>query len=273
MAALILISILAGCVGCGTPGSDPAAATPSPSASRFVSADAIGDGQSNTLTSIPNPGSGAGDPALLRALVPQTTYSRLSLPAGLITMPDRDRQSLYIPLRQFSSPVTGPDPCLGWTAGMWSEVVTDFNQPGVELAVTEITPTDEPEYSEAIITGPAGVLDRVADGQIPLACRGELTGNAAYPGSIRVLSTPGAGLGARAFEITGTRAFRIWAWVSVVRGPGFVVEIRIPDQSLDATAGTALPVITAAAYRRALAALHPVTTPIVNPSPVRHDGS
>lgn len=268
VAALILIPVLAGCAT-GGPGSP--AGNPSPSVS---SAHATHGGQPNTLASIPNPGTGSGDPALRRALMPQTSYDRLSLPAGVVTMPDRDRQSLYIPVRQFSSPVTGSGQCLGWTAGLWSEVITDFNEPGIELAVTENMAADEPEYSEAIITGPARVLTSVANGQLPLACRGELTGNGAYPGSIRALSTPEAGLGSRAFEVTGTRAFRVWAWVSVVRGPGFVVEIRIPDQSLDATADTALPAITAAAYRRALAILHPVTviaTP--SPSPVRHDGS
>jgi hypothetical protein len=258
IAAFLITFALA---GCGTSDPGPTAA-PSPSPSTASQA---------RTTSVTNPGAGDGSPTLLRALLPQSTYSRLSLPAGVVAMPDRDRESLYIPLRQFSSPVVGPSQCLGWTAGLWSKVVTEFNQPGIELGVTEIEPAGKPQYSEAVITGPARALDSIASGQLPRACRGELTGNAAYPGTIRSLSTPRVGLGSRAFEITGARAFRVWSWVAVVRGPSFVVEIRVPDQSLDATASAELPVLTAAAYRRALAVLDPAPPP--TPSPVRQDNS
>jgi hypothetical protein len=67
----------------------------------------------------------------------------------------------------------------------------------------------------------------------------------ARPGSLR----------AQAFEVTGTGPVPVWQWAEVVRGPDFLLEIRIPNQSADADPGAKLTTITAPAYRRAATVL------------------
>lgn len=60
---------------------------------------------------------------------------------------------------------------------------------------------------------------------------------------------------AQAFEVTGTGPVPVWQWAEVVRGPDFLLEIRIPNQSADADPGAKLTTITAPAYRRAATVL------------------
>ena len=210
----------------------------------------------NPEAAIPNPGTGAGDPRLMQALLPQSAAARLALlPAAVVAMPDRDRESLFIPLRQTADPVVGPPECAEWTAGLWSEVVTRFNVPGVQLAVDqEPKPAhaEWPAYAEGIITGPAQVLDSLADPALPAACRA-ITSPPGYPGGVRPLAPAGLGQGSRAFEVTGTGKIQVWLAAEVVRGPGFVLEVRIPAQVSPPGNDPAawLGDITAAAYQRA----------------------
>jgi hypothetical protein len=220
-------------------------------------------GSPNPQAAIPNPGTGTGDPLLVAALLPPPSAAgrlhSLLLPAAVVALPDRDRRSLFIPLRQYSAAVTGPPECAGWTAGLWLEVVTSFNQAGVQLAVTQQSvpgPSGWPMFSEAIITGPPAVLGSLADPAVPIGCR-TITSQTAYPGGVRTLVVARAGLGSRAFEITGTGKFPVWTWAEVVRGPGFVLEVRIPVQSgaPGSDPGASLASIAAAAYQRAIMTL------------------
>jgi hypothetical protein len=62
-------------------------------------------------------------------------------------------------------------------------------------------------------------------------------------------------LSARAFEVTGTGKFPVWQWAEVIQGRGFLLEIRIPNQSANPDPGAALSTIAANAYRRAATVL------------------
>lgn len=247
-----------GGTGAASPGGS-AAATEKPSV--YSSVEAIPAGGQNPQAAIPNPGTGAGDPRLVRALLPQSSSGRAAvfqLPPAVVALPDRDRRSLFIGLRQYSSPVSGPQVCEGWTAGLWVLAVTSFNQPGVQLAVTEHsvpTPAGLPMFSEAIITGSPSVLNAI-DSPLPPDCR--TIASQPYPGGVRPIgaSTPGPGpRRVQAFAITGTGKVPVWQWAEVVRGPDFLLEIRIPNQSADADPRAALATITASAYSRAAAVL------------------
>ena len=219
-------------------------------------------GSPNPQAAIPNPGTGTGDPLLVAALLPPSAAGRLRalvLPPAVVALPDRDPRSLFIPLRQYSAAVTGPPECAGWTAGLWLEVVASFNQAGVQLAVAQQSvpgPSGWPMFSEAIITGPPAVLGSLADPAVPTGCR-TITSQTAYPGGVRTLVATRAGLGSRAFEVTGTGKFPVWTWAEVVRGPGFVLEVRIPVQSgaPGSDPGASLASITTAAYQRAIRTL------------------
>jgi len=267
--ALVLMMVLAAIAGCATPrspGADSAkagsASRARPSPSEFASAWVIPVRGPNPQAAIPNPGTGAADPRLVAALLPQSASGHLRallLPPAVVALPDRDRRSLFLPLRQYSAAVTGPPQCAGWTAGLWLEVVTGFNETGVQLAVTQQSvpaPSGRPMFSEAIITGPPAVLASLADPPVPARCR-TITSQTAYPGGIRALPAARAGLGSRAFEITGTGEFPVWTWAEVVRGPGFLLEVRIPVQSGSAGSnpGASLASIAAAAYKRAIITL------------------
>lgn len=259
---------ISGCAAAGTAGAAGRTAAISGSASAgsgpgarpsvVASAAVIPAGGPNPQAAIPNPGTGTGNQLLVRALLPQSASGRLRallLPPAVVALPDRDRGSLFIPLRQAASGVAGPPECLGWTAGLWLELVTSFNEPGVQLAVTQQSvPAGSgwPVFSEAIITGPAAVLHSMADPALPDGCR-TITSQTVYPGGIRALAAARLGLGSRAYEVTGTGKFPVWTWAEVVQGPGFLVEVRIPVQS--GLRGSAAPGwlgnITGAAYRRA----------------------
>jgi hypothetical protein len=230
------------------------AVTPSSSATAFV----MPAGGPNPEAAIPNPGTGPGNPRLLRALLPQSSSGResaLLLPPAVVALPDRDLRSLFIALRQYASPVAGPQACDGWTAGLSSVVVSGFNRPGVQLGTTEQgVPTQAglPMFSETIITGPSSVLDALADPPLPAACRDITTPR--YPGGVKPMTVPAPGSGAvsaRAFEVTGTGTFDVWTWAEVIKGPGFLLEIRIPNQSASPDPGASLTTIAANAYHRA----------------------
>ncbi|HEX6525671.1 MAG TPA: hypothetical protein VF070_37510 [Streptosporangiaceae bacterium] len=263
--AIILITVgVVGCAASRGPGatgavsasamrSQPSAGTTSarPSISRV--AIAYPAGSKNLEANLPNPGTGAGDPRLIAALLPQSMDTRFYLPPAVVAMPDTDRRSLFIGLRQYGSPVAGPPECEGWTAGIWTVVVSEFNQRGVQLAVTQQMGPDAVQFSEAIITGPSAVLGSLANPELPPSCR-RITGATPYSGGVRLLTAPGIGVVSWAYEVTGTGKFPIWAWAEVVRGPGFILEVSIPVQSsaLHRDLAPALPRIAAAAYQRAV---------------------
>jgi hypothetical protein len=274
---LTVLSVLTGLAGCATrapgggspaaggtsaparePAASVAAVTPSASATAFV----MPAGGPNPEAAIPNPGTGTGDPLLVRALLPQVSSGRAAaflLPPAVVALPDRDPGSLFIGLRQYASPVVGPQACDGWTAGLSAVVVSAFNRPGVQLGVTEQSVPAQaglPMFSEAVITGPSSVLDALADPPLPAACRAITTPRS--PGGVKPTTAPAPGPGAvsaRAFEVTGTGKFPVWTWAEVVRGRGFLMEIRIPNQSATSDPGAALTAIAANAYARAAAAL------------------
>ena len=262
---LVTVTV-AGCASRAPAG--PGAAVPAASAgsgatavpSAFSTAFAMRPGDSNPQAAIPNPGTGEGDLTLVKALLPQTADGRaaaLLLPPAVVALPDNNLRSLFIGLRQFSSPVAGPDECLGWTIGLWHVAVTSFNVPGVQLAITEQSvpaANGFPEFSESIITGPPRVLAALADPPLPAACH-SITSQASYPGGVRPLNLARHGLRSRAYEVTGTGKVPVWQWAEVVSGPGFVLEIRIPNQSQNAALEVQLPPIAVNAYRRATAFL------------------
>jgi len=269
--AISVVPILIAVAGCATraPGgpAGTGAASPVGSASadaapsRYATVVGVPAGGRNPQAAIPDPGTGTGNPRLVQALLPQSSFRREAaflLPPAVVALPDRDRGSLFIGLRQYSSPVTGPLACNGWTGGLWSVAVTSFNLPGVQLAVTEqAVPTTSglPMFSEAIITGSPSVLDAMGDPPLPAKCR-TITSQP-YSGGVKPIVTrlgPGSPR-TRAFEITGTGKVPVWQWAEVVQGPGFLLEIRIPNQAANADPGAALAKITTTAYRRAAAFL------------------
>jgi hypothetical protein len=259
------VAVACGVAGCAArPAGAPAGGAPASPAgestpSVFSSIMEMPAGGPNPEATIPNPGTGAGNPLLTRALLPQSAPGReaaLRLQPAVVALPDRNPRSPFIGLRQYASPVAGPRACAEWTAGLSSAVVRDFNQPGVQLGVETSTqsPDGQPTFSETIVTAPPDVLSALADPPLPTACR-NITG-ASYPGGVKpgtVTATDAAG--ARIFEITGTGKFPVWQWAEVMQGKGFLLEIRIPNQSDDPAPETALPAIAANAYHRAAAIL------------------
>ena len=261
---LTVLPALAGVAGCATraPASAPGVAAASsaapaatPSISTSVSIVEMPVGGPNPEATIPNPGTGPGNPLLARALLPQSAPPRLAptqLPPGVVALPDRDLRSLFIGLRQYGSPVIGPHACDGWTAGLSAVVLSGFNQPGVQLgAELAMRPLG---FAETIITGPPSVLDALADPPLPMACRDIATPH--YSGGVKPVAAtvPGA-VSARAFQVTGTGKFPVWIWAEVIRGENFVLEIRAPVQSANPDPGAALSTIAANAYQRAATVL------------------
>lgn len=267
MPLLAVLSLLIGVAGCATrspvrpagvassPAREPAALVTGVTPSSFATAFMMPVGGPNPEATIPNPGTGSGNPLLAQALLPQSAPPRLAptqLPPGVVALPDRDLRSLFVGLRQYGSPVIGPRACDGWTAGLSAVVLTSFNQPGVQLgAELAMRPLG---FAETIITGPPSVLDALADPPLPTACRDIATPH--YSGGVKPVtaSVPGA-VGARAFEVTGTGKFPVWIWAEVIRGENFVLEIRAPVQSANPDPGAALPAIAANAYHRAATVL------------------
>ena len=267
MPLLAVLSVLIGVAGCATrspvrpagvassPAREPAALVTGVTPSSFATAFIMPVGGPNPEATIPNPGTGPGNPLLARALLPQSAPPRLAptqLPPGVVALPDRDLRSLFIGLRQYGSPVIGPRTCDGWTAGLSAVVLSSFNQPGVQLgAELAMRPLG---FAETIITGPPSVLGALADPPLPAACRDIATPH--YSGGVKPVAAtvPGA-VSVRAFEVTGTRKFPVWIWAEVIRGENFVLEIRAPVQSANPDPGAALSTIAANAYHRAATVL------------------
>ena len=267
MPLLAVLSVLIGVAGCATrspvrpagvassPAREPAALVTGVTPSSFATAFVMPVGGPNPEATIPNPGTGPGNPLLARALLPQSAPPRLAptqLPPGVVALPDRDLRSLFIGLRQYGSPVIGPRTCDGWTAGLSAVVLSSFNQPGVQLgAELAMRPLG---FAETIITGPPSVLGALADPPLPAACRDIATPH--YSGGVKPVAAtvPGA-VSARAFEVTGTGKFPVWIWAEVIRGENFVLEIRAPVQSANPDPGAALSTIAANAYHRAATVL------------------
>ncbi len=262
MPLLAVLSVLIGVAGCAVrpaasmPGvAATSSAAPAVTPSSFATAFIMPAGGPNPEATIPNPGTGPGNPLLARALLPQPAPPRLAptqLPPGVVALPDRDLRSLFIGLRQYGSPVIGPRACDGWTAGLSAVVLSSFNQPGVQLgAELAMLPLG---FAETIITGPPPVLDALADPPLPMACRDIATPH--YSGGVKPVTAtvPGA-VSARAFEVTGTGRFPVWIWAEVIRGENFVLEIRAPVQSANRDPGAALSTLGANAYHRAATVL------------------
>lgn len=267
MPLLAVLSVLIGVAGCATrspvrpagvassPAREPAALVTGVTPSSFATAFVMPVGGPNPEATIPNPGTGPGNPLLARALLPQSAPPRLAptqLPPGVVALPDRDLRSLFIGLRQYGSPVIGPRTCDGWTAGLSAVVLSSFNQPGVQLgAELAMRPLG---FAETIITGPPSVLGALADPPLPAACRDIATPH--YSGGVKPVAAtvPGA-VSVRAFEVTGTGKFPVWIWAEVIRGENFVLEIRAPVQSANPDPGAALSTIAANAYHRAATVL------------------
>ena len=270
MLAMLLVVVVVSCgvAGCaarppGAPaGGVPASQTGESTPSVFSSIMEMPAGGPNPETAVPNPGTGTGNPLLVRALLPQSAPGRQAaflLPPAVVALPDRDLHSLFIGLRQYASPVAGPRACDEWTAGLSSTVLREFNLPGEQLGIEKSTqpPDGQPMFSETIVTAPPPVLSALADPPLPAVCR-NITAPP-YPGGVKpgTVAVPDA-VGERIFEITGTGKFPVWQWAEVIQGKGFLLEIRIPNQSGDPEPGTALPTIAANAYHRAAAILAPL---------------
>jgi hypothetical protein len=267
MPLLAVLSVLIGVAGCATrspvrpagvassPARGPAALVTGVTPSSFATAFMMPVGGPNPEATIPNPGTGPGNPLLARALLPQSAPPRLAptqLPPGVVALPDRDLRSLFVGLRQYGSPVIGPRACDGWTAGLSAVVLSSFNEPGVQLgAELAMRPLG---FAETIITGPPSVLDALADPPLPMACHDIATPH--YSGGVKPVAAtvPGA-VSARAFEVTGTGKFPVWIWAEVIRGENFLLEIRAPVQSASPDPGAFLTTIAANAYQRAATVL------------------
>ena len=279
LAVIAATALVAGCGVARAPaGTAPAAskpaASPLPRPTESMTAFAWAAGGANPYASIPDPGTGTGDPRLVAALLPQAADDSFDPPPAVVAMPDTDRRSMFIGLRQMGTPVAAPPECDGWYDGLWAVVVSRFNVRGVQLAVTRVSPplapifreriahparksasaaSGSPAFTEAIITGPPAILRSLAGPVPPAACR-VIAGAGADSGGIRPLTVPRIGLASWAYEVTGTGKFPVWQWVAVVRGPGFLLEVCIPIQepAPKQNPETLLPRLAAAAYQRAL---------------------
>jgi hypothetical protein len=214
---------------------------------------------------IPNPGTGKGDPQVAAALLTrfQSAHESPELPGAVVALPITDRTSLFVALRQASSPLSGGHDCEKWTAGLWRAALDDYNVPGVQLGVTKLDAfsrgsalkTTRPPltFTEAIITGPAVSL---GDPRLPASCE-RLPGLGNDSGAIEPLSVPRLGDRSWAYRITGTGTIPIWQWVEVVRTRHYLLEIRIPNQAPapKTDPATLLPRIAHAAYAKAKTAL------------------
>lgn len=212
----------------------------------------------------PNPGTGDGDPRLKAALLTgfRDVRERPEARGAVVRMPVAHLGSLFIPMRQVASPLLRPVACARWSAGAWWEVLRRHNTPGVQLAVTIAAPdavgggpTEGAFFSEAIVTGPAAVLDRLGDPALPPRCR-RLSDPRAGSGKVQPLAVPPLGDRTWAYRIAGSGEVPVWHWVEVVQTPRYVLEIRIPNQSPAPREdpATLLPLIAREAYAKAEAA-------------------
>jgi hypothetical protein len=209
---------------------------------------------------LPNPGAGRADPRVAAALLTrfQDSVVARDLPGAVVAMPVVDRASLFIGIRQVSSPLDGGRTCANWTAGLWRGVL-DANTRGVQLGVTELNavsatsrhPAHPLTFSEALITGAPP-----AEPDVPRQCA-HLPGLGHETGDIQPLSVPPAGNRSWAYRVTGSGQIPVWQWVEVVRTRRYLLEIRIPNQAPAPTTPPEelLPQIVQAACAKADAAL------------------
>jgi hypothetical protein len=216
---------------------------------------------------IPNPGTGKSDPQVGAALLTrfQSAHESQGLPRAVVALPVTDRTSMFVALRQVSSPLSGGHDCEKWTAGLWRAVLDDYNVHGVQLGVTKLnafsresalrtTKLPNPlTFSEAVITGPAVSL---GDPRLPASCE-HPPGLGNDSGAIQPLSVPRLGDRSWAYRITGTGQIPIWQWVEVVQTRRYLLEIRIPNQAPAPKTDPAalLPQIAHAAYAKSETAL------------------
>ncbi|MEV5740059.1 hypothetical protein AB0L30_08365 [Microbispora rosea] len=212
---------------------------------------------------VPNPGTGGANPRLLSALLTDfgPAHESDAAPGAVVGLPAPvDAASLFIGLRVMSSPLHGPSPCGKWTSGTWTTALRDFDERGVWIAATQLmNPPDTRDplvFGESVITGPAEMLDHLADTSGVESCR-KLKGGRAGTGAVEPFAVPPLGTKSFAFRITGSRKVPVWQWVEVVRTPRYVLEVRIPNQWPRPRTDPAvlLPRIAEAAYARAEAAL------------------
>ncbi|GGV42701.1 hypothetical protein GCM10010182_79230 [Actinomadura cremea] len=245
--------------GCGTEQVSGPAGGASASATPEMSLEAM---PLDKLADIANPGTGQADPRLVEALLPRFEGSVQDehIPAAGVRLPVRDPKSRFISLRQtatasYSSP---GDVCDRWTTGLWRALVTGFGRaPGAHLAVTTLdaplpsikerqekmerlhkgqkveTPYRGLDFSEAIIAAPAPTLERLGDAHVPPACR-RMTPMFRTPGAktaaVEPIAVEPLGDGATAYRIVDAGGVTSH-WVEIVRMPGHLIEIRIPNQS------------------------------------------
>ncbi|GAB3130653.1 hypothetical protein [Microbispora hainanensis] len=211
---------------------------------------------------VPNPGTGGANPRLLSALLTDFGPAHESdvTPGAVVGLPaPTGAASLFIGLRVMGSPLRGPSLCEKWTSGTWLTALRNFDQRGVWIAATQLKARQRADplvFGESVITGPAEMLDHLADTSGVESCR-KLKGGRAGTGAVELFAVPPLGTRSFAFRITGNRKAPVWNWVEVVRTPRYVLEVRIPNQFPAPRTDPAvlLPRIAEAAYARAEAAL------------------
>ncbi|WP_143737341.1 hypothetical protein [Microbispora sp. GKU 823] len=242
----------------GSPAPHEERPDPTPSESEELMGWALKEGEP---IPVPNPGTGGANPRLLSALLTDfgPAHESDATPGAVVGLPAPvGDASLFIGLRVMSSPLHGPSLCGKWTSGTWSTVLRDFDQRGVWIAATQLTnPPDTRDplmFGESIITGPAEMLDHLADTGGVESCR-RLKGIRVGTGAVEPFPVPRLGTRSWAFRLVEEKS--VTQWAEVVQTPRYVLEIRIPGQWPKPRIDPAvlLPRIAEAAYARAEAAL------------------
>ncbi|MEV7801395.1 hypothetical protein AB0O28_00435 [Microbispora sp. NPDC088329] len=242
----------------GSPGPHGERPAPTPSVSQTFLSWVLPKGEPIPVR---NPGTGGANPRLLSALLTEfgSAYESDVTPGAVLGLPAPVLEgSRFVALRMMSSPFHAPSPCGKWTSGMWTVVLRDFDQRGVWIAATELQSSrsaDPLVFGESIVTGPAAMLDHLADTSGVESCR-KLRGAGVGTGAVEPFPVPPLGVRSFAFRITGSGDVPVWQWVEVVQTSRYVLEIRIPNQFPEPRTDPAvlLPRIAEAAYARAEAA-------------------
>ncbi|REF00471.1 hypothetical protein [Thermomonospora umbrina] len=250
----IMIVTMAGC-GAGQAAAPPSPSPPAPAASAPSAGESLMLRMPEDDAKIPNPGTGRADPRLQGALLtrfdpgPSVAPPVQAITPGAVRFPLRDTRSMYLAVRQISSPFIAPAACSTWTSGMWFTLVSRFaattgaqlaasmyQTPGSEIGPDHITPhgaaAPQPRgsltFSQSIITGPAQVMGILADERIPAEC-GRLTQTAGPAGRIEPLPVSPIGEHTWAYRLIDDKGF-VWHWVQAIGLRGHLIEIRIPNQ-------------------------------------------
>ncbi|GAA4203627.1 hypothetical protein [Microbispora amethystogenes] len=238
----------------------PVGPPPAPSVEHYFEGRVLPKGQS---ISVPNPGSGPGDPRLGHALLVgyKGFAESVVTPGAVVALPAAvDSASEFISLRQAAGASPETSTCERWASGSWRVALRDFNRPGVRIAATLLSATREgawkrsAEFSETILTGPASMLSGLGDPAEMGSCR-TFPSEQGYWMHVEPFSVPRLGLRSWAFRVLEGKSVRQWA--EVVRTPRYVLEIRISTQWPEPRVDPAvlLPKIAEAGYARAEAAL------------------